>query len=78
MRRKEAKPIGLVSIAHGFSHFYMLLLAPLFPFSNSWIGVKLSFCTCRVHCSLRVRGCALRIMALEDGGGSMLKTRLPD
>ncbi len=33
--------------------------------------------TCRVHCSLRSRGSALCMMALEDVGGSMLKTRLP-
>ena len=34
--------------------------------SNSGMGVKLSLGTCRVHCSLRGRDFALRMMALED------------
>jgi hypothetical protein len=42
------------------------------------LGSSSPFCTCRVHCSLRSRGIALCILALEDVGGSMLKTRLPD
>lgn len=29
--RQDAKVIGLVGVAHGVSHFYHLLLAPLFP-----------------------------------------------
>jgi hypothetical protein len=34
-------------------------------------------CLCRVHCSLRNRGWALCMMALEDAGGSMCESRLP-
>ena len=40
IRRREAKSIGLVSAAHGFSHFYMLLLAPLFPLLKADLGVS--------------------------------------
>ncbi len=40
IRRREAKSIGLVSVAHGFSHFYMLLLAPLFPLLKADLGVS--------------------------------------
>ena len=40
-------------------------------FSNSGMGVKLSLGTCRFHCFLRGRGFALRMVALEDVGGSM-------
>jgi MFS family permease len=32
--RKDAQVIGLVGISHGISHFYHLILAPLFP----WLG----------------------------------------
>ena len=45
-------------------------------FSNSGIGVTLSVGACQAHCSLRGRGRALRIMALEDVGGSMCEARL--
>ncbi len=34
--RKDAEVIGLVSLAHGTSHFYHLILAPLFP----WLKVE--------------------------------------
>ncbi|MBC7502129.1 MAG: MFS transporter, partial [Herminiimonas sp.] len=34
--RQDAKVIGLVGIAHGVSHFFHLLLAPLFP----WLKVE--------------------------------------
>ena len=34
--RKDAEVIGLVSVAHGTSHFYQLILAPLFP----WLKVE--------------------------------------
>ena len=40
IRRREATTIGLVSVAHGFSHFYMLLLAPLFPLLKADLGVS--------------------------------------
>jgi predicted MFS family arabinose efflux permease len=39
-RRREATSIALVSVAHGFSHFYMLLLAPLFPLLKADLGVS--------------------------------------
>ena len=34
--RKDAEVIGLISLAHGTSHFYHLILAPLFP----WLKVE--------------------------------------
>ena len=34
--RRDAEVIGLVSVAHGTSHFYHLILAPLFP----WLKVE--------------------------------------
>jgi FSR family fosmidomycin resistance protein-like MFS transporter len=36
----DAKIIALVSLAHGMSHFYQLLLAPLFPFIREDLGVS--------------------------------------
>jgi MFS family permease len=38
--RNDAKVIGLISLAHGMSHFYQLLLAPLFPFIKDQLGVS--------------------------------------
>src|SRR5688500_4246458 len=38
--RKDAIVIGLISFAHGMSHFYQLLLAPLFPFIREELGVS--------------------------------------
>ena len=38
--RNDATVIGLVSFAHGMSHFYQLLLAPLFPFIKDELGVS--------------------------------------
>ena len=38
-QRHDAKVIGLISIAHFFSHFYMLLLPPLFPLLREVYGV---------------------------------------
>lgn len=38
--RKDATVIGLISSAHGMSHFYQLLLAPLFPFIKDELGVS--------------------------------------
>jgi MFS transporter, FSR family, fosmidomycin resistance protein len=38
--RKDATVIGLISFAHGMSHFYQLLLAPLFPFIRDDLGVS--------------------------------------
>ncbi len=40
IRRGEAMSVGLVSVAHGFSHFYMLVLAPLFPLLRDDLGVN--------------------------------------
>jgi MFS transporter, FSR family, fosmidomycin resistance protein len=34
--RKDAEVIGLISLAHGSSHFFQLILAPLFP----WLKVE--------------------------------------
>jgi MFS family permease len=38
--RSDATVIGLISFAHGMSHFYQLLLAPLFPFIKDELGVS--------------------------------------
>ena len=38
--RNDAAVIGLISFAHGMSHFYQLLLAPLFPFIKDELGVS--------------------------------------
>lgn len=38
--RNDATVIGLISVAHGMSHFYQLLLAPLFPFVKDELGVS--------------------------------------
>ena len=40
IRTREATSVGLVSISHGFSHFYMFLLAPLFPLLKVELGVS--------------------------------------
>lgn len=39
MSRVEAKIIGLVSTGHFFSHFYLLLIPPLFPLLRDHFGV---------------------------------------
>jgi MFS family permease len=39
MPRLEAKIIGLVSTGHFFSHFYLLLIPPLFPILREQFGV---------------------------------------
>ena len=38
--RNDATVIGLISFAHGMSHFFQLLLAPLFPFIKDELGVS--------------------------------------
>ena len=38
--RNDATVIGLISLAHGMSHFFQLLLAPLFPFIKDELGVS--------------------------------------
>lgn len=38
--RHEVRTIGLVSVAHGFSHYYMLVLPPLFPLLRNDLGVS--------------------------------------
>ena len=38
--KNDATVIGLISIVHGMSHFYQLLLAPLFPFVKDELGVS--------------------------------------
>ena len=38
--KNDATLIGLISFAHGMSHFYQLLLAPLFPFIKDELGVS--------------------------------------
>jgi MFS transporter, FSR family, fosmidomycin resistance protein len=38
--RRDATIIGLIGLAHAMSHFYQLLLAPLFPFIKDELGVS--------------------------------------
>ncbi len=38
--RHDAQVIGLVGLAHGVSHFYHLLLAPLFPWIKAEFGLS--------------------------------------
>ena len=38
--RQDAQVIGLIGIAHGVSHFYHLILAPLFPWLKSEFGLS--------------------------------------
>lgn len=38
--KNDATVIGLIAFAHGMSHFYQLLLAPLFPFIKDELGVS--------------------------------------
>ncbi len=38
--RKDAEVIGLVSLAHGSSHFFHLILAPLFPWLKTEFGLS--------------------------------------
>ena len=37
--RGELKSVGLIAVGHGFSHFYMLALPPLFPVIRAELGV---------------------------------------
>jgi hypothetical protein len=63
MSRRSCRPLGTAEISRGCS------LTRGSMSSSPW-------CACRVHCSLRSRLAGLRIMALEDVGGPMCKTRL--
>src|SRR5262245_47370748 len=38
--RNDATVIGLIAFAHGMSHFFQLLLAPLFPLIKDELGVS--------------------------------------
>jgi MFS family permease len=38
--KSDARIIGLIALAHGTSHFFQLLLAPLFPFIKEELGVS--------------------------------------
>ena len=38
--RRDARIIGLVGVGHGVSHFYQLILAPLFPLMKDDLGVS--------------------------------------
>jgi len=40
MPRKELKSVGLIAVGHGFSHFYMLALPPLFPIMRADLDVS--------------------------------------
>ena len=38
--RAEFKVIGLIGVAHFFSHFYIYLIPPLFPLLKETLGVS--------------------------------------
>ena len=38
--RRDAQVIGLVGVAHGTSHFFHLILAPLFPWIKDAFGLS--------------------------------------
>ena len=38
--RRDIKVISLVGLAHGLSHFYQLVLPPLFPLLTGAFGVS--------------------------------------
>jgi len=38
--RRDAEVIGLIGFAHGVSHFFHLILAPLFPLLKVEFGVS--------------------------------------
>ena len=38
--RGELKSVGLIAVGHGFSHFYMLILPPLFTLIRADLGVS--------------------------------------
>jgi FSR family fosmidomycin resistance protein-like MFS transporter len=40
MTGRDAKVIGLVSVAHGVSHFFQIIVAPLFPLIKDELGVS--------------------------------------
>lgn len=40
--REDARTIGLIGLAHGSSHFFHLLLPPLFPFLIAEFGYSYS------------------------------------
>src|SRR3954465_6130808 len=40
--RQDAKTIGLIGLAHGTSHFFHMLLVPLFPLFRSEFGYSYS------------------------------------
>lgn len=40
MTGRNAKVIGLVSVAHGVSHFFQIIVAPLFPLIKDELGVS--------------------------------------
>ena len=39
-RTGDALVIGLVALAHGLSHFFQLIIAPLFPLIKEELGVS--------------------------------------
>ncbi len=63
MRQREATSIGLVSVANGFSHFYILLLAPLFPLLKADLGVSFA----ALGTLLLVHGAASGVSQLPAG-----------
>ena len=58
--KNDATVIGLISFAHGMSHFYQLLLAPLFPFIKDELGVSYAALGFLVALFYTLSGCSSR------------------
>jgi len=62
--------LRIAASASGMSRDWSSRFGPACSLTR-WLVSSSPCCTCRVHRSLRSWGCALRMMALEDAGGSM-------
>ena len=49
--QQDARTIGLVGLAHGSSHFFHMLLPPLFPWLIAEFGFSYSELGCWCPCS---------------------------
>ena len=65
--RHDASTIGLVSVAHGLSHFCQLLVPPLFP----WIGSEFALSNTQLGLLLT---CVLRRLVRRPGAGRLRRS----